>query len=40
LDTEEGPRTSECTRSKEAREEEIFLLKGKAKIFSSLQPLQ
>jgi len=33
VDTSEGPRTSKCTRSKGAREEEILLLKGKAKKF-------
>jgi len=39
VDTGEGPHTSECTRSKGPREEEILLLKGKAKNFASLQPL-
>jgi len=36
VDTGEGPHTSECTKSKGAREEEIILLKGKANFFFSV----
>ena len=36
VDTREGPHTSEWTRSKGVREEEILLLKGKAENFVGL----
>ncbi|GJR19511.1 hypothetical protein Tco_0968038 [Tanacetum coccineum] len=36
----EGPRTSECTISNGAVEDEILLLNGNAENFASLQPLQ
>ncbi|GKC61182.1 hypothetical protein Tco_1088780 [Tanacetum coccineum] len=38
--TREGPRTSECTISNGAVEDEILLLNGNAENFASLQPLQ